>query len=655
MQFKDVITESTFNASCDAKTRDELFYEVANNLKQNSIITDVDKFVSKLKNREVESSTALPSGIAIPHGKDAVVKQTSICFYKLNQGVEWDSSGSVVDVVFMLVIPESKPGQDKESVKLLARIATLLMNKNFAKEVKSVQNLSDLHSLLIKYSPEENVESSKSSNNSNDIIVAVTACATGIAHTYMAADALQKIAQEIGVTIHVEKQGANGIEDRLSDDIISNAKGVILATDVALQQTGRFEGKQHVQVKVAEAIKHPEDLIRQILDDKGTTYHSNASESKGVSSGKDEKQSWMQAIMTGISYMIPVLVSAGVIIGIGKLGAAAYGIPGEIEKAQYATDPNRLIVLLHFMSLLGGLIFKFMYPVFGMFVAFSIANRSGLIAGFVGGLFSAGIHFQFFGIPGVPSGFIGAAVLGLSAGYIAKFLNDNIHVSKDLQAIKPMFLIPAISVLSIFFLNYYVVEPIFGGLNLMLQNFIRSLQAAGTLSLSAVIAAATSFDLGGPVNKAAGAIAIGLAADHIFPLTPRVLAIVIPPIGLGLATVLDIYVVRRRVFSDELQIVGKTSLILGFLAVSEGALPFLFANPLITIPINIIGAVAGACTAVYLGAIQWYPLPAVWGWPLVENVSSYIIGLAVGAFIIAFANIFVRFYIIKKSEDSNLN
>lgn len=215
---------------------------------------------------------------------------------------------------------------------------------------------------------------------------------------------------------------------------------------------------------------------------------------------------------------------------------------------------------------------------------------------------------------------------------------------------KPMLIIPAISVLTIFFLNFYIVDPVFGGLNALLSEWITAAQGAGNVVLASIIAAATAFDLGGPINKAAGAIAIGLAADQIYPLTARVLAIVIPPIGLGLATVIDKYVVGRRVFDANLRVAGNTSLLLGFIAISEGAIPFMLRNPLITIPINIIGAILGSVTAVVLGAVQWYPLPAVWGWPLVENIWAYLIGLLVGVLFIAFTNIFIRFAILKKNE-----
>ncbi len=212
-----------------------------------------------------------------------------------------------------------------------------------------------------------------------------------------------------------------------------------------------------------------------------------------------------------------------------------------------------------------------------------------------------------------------------------------------------MFLLPGITMLVIFLLNFYAVDPAFGRVNAFIANIIESFGTASTIALTVVIAACTAFDLGGPVNKAAGAIAIGLAADGVFPLTARVLSIVIPPIGLGLATVLDKIIVKRRVFDDNLRVVGNSSIILGLIAVSEGD-TFHAKNPLITIPINILGAIIGSITAVMLGAIQWNPLPAIWGWPLVENLWAYLVGLIVGTLFIALANIFIRFNIIKNKR-----
>ena len=345
--------------------------------------------------------------------------------------------------------------------------------------------------------------------------------------------------------------------------------------------------------------------------------------------------------------MIPVIVAAGLMIGVGQLLASILGIT-DIASPGYANDQSTVLVICHFLTLYGSMIMKFMYPVFAAYMAYSIADRPGLVPGFVGGAFAGGLHYTFWSVSGgIPSGFLGALILGAMAGFIASYLNRHIRLHKNLQAMKPMLIVPGITVLILFFLNFYFVDPVFGGINRFLQQFITEHGTSSTLLLATIIASLTAFDLGGPVNKSAGAIAIGLAADHIFPLTSRVLSIVIPPIGIGLATLLDRFVVRQRVFDENQRVTGTTSLILGFLAIGEGAIPFMLKNPIITISINILGAVLGALLAISLGSVQWFPLPAIWGWPLVQNLPAYLCGMGTGVLFIAFANILVRYYLIK--------
>jgi PTS system fructose-specific IIC component len=258
------------------------------------------------------------------------------------------------------------------------------------------------------------------------------------------------------------------------------------------------------------------------------------------------------------------------------------------------------------------------------------------------------LHFTLWAQPGgIPSGFLGALLLGMVAGLLADFLNRHIHLHKHLQAMKPMLIVPGLTVLAIFFLNFYFVDPVFGGINHFFQQFILDHGRSSALTLAVIITSLTAFDLGGPVNKSAGAIAIGLAADHIFPLTARVLGIVIPPIGIGLATVIDRFVVRQRVFDENQRVTGTTSLILGFLAIGEGAIPFMLKNPVITISINILGAIIGSLIAITMGSVQWFPLPAIWGWPLVQNLPAYLAGMTTGVLFVAFANVFVRFYLLR--------
>lgn len=645
MDLKKMTNEKLVLLNQTCTNKEEVIKKLIEKLYEEKVISSKEEFFNVVMAREAHSPTGLERGVAIPHGKSEIVKKAAFAVARLEKPLtDWESvtEDNNVDLVFLLAIPKAEEGSTH--LKLLAELSSALMYEDFTTNIKNAKDSKQLLDAL----------DYKKANNEvkeyNKTVLAITACAAGIAHTYMAAEALEKAGKEMGVRILVEKQGANGIEDKHKAEEIKNADGIIFACDIAAKNTERFNGKNFVKVKVAEPLKDAKGLIKRVLNNPdGKVQGDNKEEQSANDKPKGFFSEMIESIMTGISYMIPVIVAAGLMMGIAKLWAMGIG---QIDNlGNLAESSNQLYVFLHYLDKFGGLIFKFIYPIFAAYVAYSIADRPGLVPGFIGGAFAGGLHFTFWGIKnGVPSGFLGALVLGLVAGYLTRFLNQNIKLSKNLQAMKPMFLLPGISVLAVFILNFYVVDPVFGGLNGWLSNMIASFDTGSTMMLTAIIAACTAFDLGGPINKAAGAIAIGLAADAIFPLTGRVLAIIIPPIGLGLATVFDKVIVKRRVFDENLRVVGNTSILLGLIAVSEGAIPFMLKNPLITIPINVIGAILGSCSAVSLGAVQWNPLPAVWGWPLVENLWAYIVGLIIGTVFIALANIFVRFYIIKKEE-----
>ncbi|MFB5192325.1 fructose-specific PTS transporter subunit EIIC [Alicyclobacillus fastidiosus] len=629
-------------------SKEEVIRALVEALDGDGILSSKEKFYNAVMQREETSPTGLEAGLAIPHGKSPVVKEAKFAVARLEKPIpDWASidPNNRVDLVFLLAIPENEAGSTH--LRLLSEISVRLMDPDYLQRLKAAQNASEFLAALEYVKPDAPKEQPKYSKR----ILAITACAAGIAHTYMAAEALEKAGREMGIEVLVEKQGANGIEGKHDAKQIREADGVIFATDIAPKFTERYQGMPYVQTKVAEPLKRAKEMLEQVLNN--PDGHVQGSVTQTSEETKEKKGFWSelsQAILTGISYMIPVIVAAGLMIGIAELGSMPFGLVQVIGNAQYANSPNEIIKLLHFLDLYGNMIFDFMYPVFAAFVAYAIADRPGLVSGFIGGAFAAGLHFTIWGTKGVPSGFLGALVLGLVAGYVSKFLNEKIKVHKNLQAIKPMLIIPGVSVLVIFLLNFFVVDPVFGAINEWLQNTIGSAPSSEKDLLASIIAAATAFDLGGPINKAAGTIAIGLAADHIFPLTARVLSIVIPPIGVGLATLIDRFVVGRRVFDEDLRVAGTTSLLLGFIAISEGAIPFMLRSPIITIPINIIGAILGSVTAITFGAVQWYPLPAIWGWPLVQHLWAYLLGLAVGVLFIAFANIFVRFALIKRKE-----
>ncbi|MDB4868130.1 MAG: fructose transporter subunit [Cohnella sp.] len=655
MELQKMTNKQLLFLDVDWSSKEEIIDHLVDALERSGVVTSKEGFKQVVLERENHSPTGLEKGLAIPHGKSGLVTEAKVAVARLKNPISgWRSidPANKVDLVFLLAIPETEAGSTH--VKLLSQLSRRLMDESYREGLYAAKTPE---SFMASLDNVNGTQSDTAAQSPGKTVLAVTACAAGIAHTFMAAEALEKAGRELGLNVLVEKQGANGIEDRHTRNLIEKADAILFAVDTKVKERNRFAGKPFIEVKVAEPLRRAKELLTEALEHPVGVVEGeqedHAAEPHGRTKGfKGMLSEMTQAVMTGISYMIPVLVSAGLMLGIAKLTwMYALGLDiNDIGNARYMTAGG-ITEFLYNLNAFGNLIFRFLYPVFGMFVAYSLADRVGIVPGLLGGVFAGGLHYTIWGVKdGVPSGFLGVLVLGLAAGYIARFLSRTIRLPKNFAAMKPMLLIPGISVLIIFLLNQYVVDPFFSQLNQWMANAIKSMTGTGSLTLSAIIAAATAFDLGGPINKAAGAIAIGLAADHIFPLTPRVLAIVIPPLGIGLATIIDRFVVGRRVFSQDLRIAGSTSFLLGFLAISEGAIPFMLRNPLLTIPINIIGAIVGSCTAVALGAVQWYPLPAIWGWPLVEHFSAYFTGLIVGVAIIAFANIFFRYADIKRKE-----
>ncbi|WP_108652806.1 PTS fructose transporter subunit IIC [Dongshaea marina] len=448
-------------------------------------------------------------------------------------------------------------------------------------------------------------------------LVAVTACPTGIAHTFMAAKKIQSWAEKQGYQVKVETQGSDGIKNRLTAHDIATADAVVLAIDVPISEMERFEEANPLKVRTQELIKHFEALLPEAMKrEKGTSSSANLP--------IDEKRSAYQVfighIMTGISYMLPVVVLGGLLMAIAKISGQFMDISG---------TPFETLDHLGFMTI------KFMYPVFAGYLAYSIAGKPALIPAFIGGVMTDEPYKRFFDLHDwVPSGFFGAIAIGFLIGYLVRYLNDHIKIKTELTTLKTMLLVPLIAGVVMVLAMSYVINPFFGAVNQAMIHLFTQAGDAGRGLYSMVIAAGTAFDLGGPINKAAGSVALGLnGMGKNFDLIARELGIVIPPIGVGMAALLD-GKFRPRVFSREEQTVGKTSFMLGLIGISEGAIPFILKNPKM-IPVMILGSVIGTQLAVVLKVWQSLPLPAVWGWLLSSDPISYTLCVFVGSGFIA--------------------
>ena len=369
-------------------------------------------------------------------------------------------------------------------------------------------------------------------------------------------------------------------------------------------------------------------------------------------------------LMTGISYMIPVLIMGGLIGALSQL--IPYTIMGispsvsiieAINSGDYEGFKIVLLQLSQILSNFGFTLFSFAIPLFSAFCANSIGGKTALISGFIGGYIAnkpiATLQYidgAWTEVPQVASGFLGAILIAFIIGYFVKWLNKVIKVSHSWLAFKTTFLIPLLSALMCMLLMIFVITPIGGFLNDSMKELLVKAGESGKYVYTVALAAAVAFDLGGPVNKAASFVAIGLTTENILPITARNIAIVVPSIGLGLTTLLDKLIVGKRVYDKQFYEVGKTSIFLAFMGISEGAIPFAIEKPGFIIPLNMIGAILGALIGVGFGAVQWFPESAIWAWPLIENILPYILGILVGSLFIAVVNILYRNKLIKDGK-----
>ncbi len=369
-------------------------------------------------------------------------------------------------------------------------------------------------------------------------------------------------------------------------------------------------------------------------------------------------------LMTGISYMIPVLIMGGLIGAFSQIIPyvilkidPSISIVGALNSGQYTGFSGSLLQLGSIMEKFGFTLFGFAIPLFSAFTAFSIGGKTALAAGFIGGYVANNpisrlmlTDGEWTGVAPTASGFMGALIIAFAVGYFVKWLSKVINLPKNWMAFKTTFLIPLTAAIFTMILMVFIITPIGGWLNESIRNLLTLAGDAGQYIYALVLAATTAFDLGGPVNKAAGFVALGFTTERVLPITARAIAIITPSIGLGLSTLIDRKLVGRRVYDRQFYEVGKTSIFLAFMGISEGAIPFAMERPAFTIPLYVVGAVLGATSSVALGAVQWFPESAIWAWPLVTNKLAYVGGLAIGVIFIALVNVYYRNNLIKKGK-----
>lgn len=594
-----MLSKKFIKMNLTGKTKDEILQEMVDILDEGGVLNSKEEYLRVVREREATSSTGLEEGIAIPHGKTKAVKTATVAFGKSKEGVDFNSlDGEKSRLFFMIAAPE---GTTDAHIEMLSKITNKLLNDEFKEKLEKAETAEEIIALF-------NEENKKVNNvtKKEGFIVAVTACPVGIAHTYMAADSLINKANELGVNIKIETNGSVGVKNQLTADEIEKATGVIVAADKTIEMD-RFAGKKIIQVPVKEAIRIPQELIEKVLKGEGEIYqNSNNKTTKDFS--KKEKTGLYKHLMNGVSNMLPLVVCGGVLIA---LAIALSGI-----KAGAGADVTN--PFLKAMLDLGATAFGLMIPVLSGYIAMSIADRPGLAPGLVGGALanSAG------------AGFLGGMVAGFAAGYIAKWVK-NWNVPDGLRPIMPIFVIPLVSTGLVGVLMFFISSPISGFMN-SLTNILKGMEA-GSVFLALILGLMISFDMGGPINKVAflfGSAMITQGVPEV--MGPIAVAICVPPIGMGLATLIG-----PKNFETTEKEAGKAALAMGLIGITEGAIPFAAADPLRVIPSIMTGSAVGAVIAAIGKVTDHAPHGGPIVLPVVDNKLMFILAIIVGSLVAA--------------------
>lgn len=570
-----------------------------------------------------------------PHSKNAAVREASVLFAKSNNGVDYESlDGQPTDLFFMIAAPD---GANDTHLAALAQLSQYLLKDGFADKLRQATSADEV---IAAFDATEEKKEEVSTSLGKDFIVAVTACTTGIAHTYMAEEALKKQAAAMGVGIKVETNGASGVANRLTAEDIKNAKGVIIAADKAVEMD-RFDGKPLISRPVADGIKKSEELIQFILDGKASAYHAKNDQKASVSS--TEKSSlggaFYKHLMGGVSQMLPFVIGGGIMIAIAFLLDNMLGVP----KDQLSNLGSYHEMAAIFMKI-GGAAFSFMLPVLAGYIAYSIAEKPGLVAGFVAGaIASSGLAFgkvpfasggeASLALAGVPSGFLGALVGGFLAGGVILALRKALSgLPRSLEGVKSILLYPLLGVLLTGFLMLFINIPM-AAINTALNNFLQGLSGSSAVLMGLLVGGMMAVDMGGPVNKAAYVFGTGTLAATVAHGGSVVMAAVmaggmVPPLAVFVATLLF-----KDKFTKEERESGLTNIVMGLSFITEGAIPFGAADPARAIPSFIVGSALTGALVGLSGIKLMAPHGGIFVIALTSNPLLYLVFIAIGAIV----------------------
>ena len=637
MKIQDLLNKEVMILDLKATSKEAAIDEMISSLVDKGVVTDFETFKTGIMNREAQTTTGLGDGIAMPHSKNAAVKEATVLFAKSATGVDYESlDGQPTDLFFMIAAPD---GANDTHLAALAELSKYLLKDGFADTLRKATSADEVIAAFDAVEASNKAAAAPVAPAADqDFIVAVTACTTGIAHTYMAEEALKKTAAELGVAIKVETNGASGVGNKLTAADIANAKGVIIAADKAVDMA-RFNGKPLVNRPVADGIKKSEELINLVLTGAADTYVAK----EGEASVQSEEnlsvgQAFYKHLMSGVSQMLPFVIGGGIMIALAFLFDNLLGVPNESLGSLGSYHEISSI----FMKI-GGAAFGFMIPVFAGYVAYSIAEKPGLVSGFVAGsIASSGLAYGKISyaaggeatanLAGVPSGFLGALVGGFLAGFVVLALKKYVKVPRSLEGAKSILILPLGGVIITGLLMLAVNIPM-SAINTALNDFLNSLSGSSAILLGLLVGGMMAVDMGGPINKAAYVFGTGTLAASVTSGGSIVMAAVmaggmVPPLAVFIATLL-----YKNKFTQEERDAGLTNIIMGLSFITEGAIPFAAADPARAIPSFITGsALAGALVGLS-GIKLMAPHGGIFVIALTTNPLLYIVYVLIGALV----------------------
>ena len=613
MKITDLLSIDSIEIGSSYKDKDELLKNAVKLMCRSGIINNEKEYLNSVLKREKESTTGVGNGIAIPHGRCKAVDKAGLAAIVLNKPVEYEAlDNKPVELLFLIAAPEDKGNVHLE---ILSKLAMMLMDQEFTFKLKNSRTAEEFIRVIDEAEENKNAQI-KEEIKSDKLILAVTACPTGIAHTYMAAEALEKAAAKKGLRIKVETRGSGGAKNILKESEIEEAEGIIVAADTRVPMD-RFNGHQVIECQVSKGISSPENLIDDILNHKGKTFKSNIKAEK-EETGDSLGHQLYKHLMNGVSHMLPFVVGGGILIALAfMIDGLSYDI-----NALSAAERANFGCLTPLSSLLkgqiGGLAFSFMLPVLAGFIAMSIADRPGLAVGIVGGAIAAN----------GTSGFLGALAAGFIAGYLVELIkkvSDKV-IPASLDGIKPVLIYPLLGILGIGLIMIYAIEPVVGAINTGLNSFLSSLSGANVILLGMLVAGMMAVDMGGPFNKAAYVFGVASIASGNYNIMAAVMiGGMVPPCAIALSTLLF-----KDKFTESERKSGPTNFIMGLAFITEGAIPFAAADPLHVIPSCVIGSAVSGGLSMLFNCTLMAPHGGIFVFPVVGNPVLYLVSLIVG-------------------------